>query len=82
MKSNAMLIVNSYWKLLSHLNSDVKLRLIAKLSGSLVTSSVGEKENWADEFYGAWEDSCSAEEIIENIRGSRVFNKNIASFND
>lgn len=81
MKTDVTLIVNSYWKLLDHLSSEVKLRLIAKLSQSLVKSQVEEdKSRLADEFYGAWEDSRSAEEIIDDIRNSRVFNRHIASF--
>ena len=83
MKSDISITVNSYWKLLENLSSEVKLRLIAKLSQSLVKPAAEEekeKTNWADEFYGAWDDSRTAEEIIDDIKNSRVFNRHITSF--
>lgn len=62
------MIVNSYWKLLRHLSNEAKLRLIAKLSESLVDSyKEKEEENLANEFYGAWEDSKTAEELIKKM---------------
>ena len=82
MKSDITLTVNSYWKLLSHLSNEVKLKLISKLSDSLVQSYSEEEDlNWADEFYGKWEDSRTVEEIIEQTREQHVYNRKITSFN-
>lgn len=74
-------IVDSYWGLLKHLSNDVKIRLINKLSASLVKET--EKEDTthlADKFYGAWVDARNAEDIIEDIRSSRNFSRTIESF--
>lgn len=81
MKANLTLIVDSYWSSLSHLSNDVKLHLIAKLSESLIQTPVKKTtENLADRFYGAWDDSRTAEEIIEDIQNSRTFNRQIEIF--
>lgn len=71
------LTVDSYWQMLSHLSKEVKLRLIAKLSESLLEPSVKEKSHLADMFYGAWEDSISAEDMVDRIRESRNFNRTV-----
>lgn len=62
-----------YWNLLKGLSSDIKVKLINRLSESLVRKE--EKSNdSAMSFYGAWnDDERSAEEIIDEIRTSRHF---------
>jgi len=50
------------------------------LSASLITSKDTVEENadkWALTFAGRWKDDRSADEIIEDIRTSRTFNRNI-----
>lgn len=69
---------NTYWELLKGLSSEVKLSLINRLSSSLLKEKVESKKQWADEFCGMWnDDSRSAEEMIEDIRSSRCFNRDV-----
>lgn len=74
MSSNAtsIRIADTYWNFLKNLNSDIKIRLIEKLSASLKNSSTfNSQENRTEEFIrkfnGAWTGDESAEEIIKNI---------------
>lgn len=79
--AEALTVVDSYWSLLKHLSKDVKIRLINKLSASLLKDM--EKEDTtslADKFYGAWKDDRTAEDIIEDIRNSRNFTRTIETF--
>lgn len=69
---------NAYWDLLKGLSSEVKLALINRLSSSLLKEKRLAEQNWADEFCGMWnDDPRSAEEIINEIRTSRHFTRNI-----
>lgn len=69
---------NVYWSMLKDLSVDVKLDLIARLSNSLLgKSKVTDESHWASEFAGKWEDSRSAEEIVDDIRKSRTANREI-----
>ena len=64
-----------YWGMLKDMNDDVKLELIALLSNSVVYKVPPvDDENWASRFSGAWKDSRSAEEIINDIRNNRTSN--------
>ena len=72
MKSNTILIDN-YYGLLSSLSKENKIRLIAKLSNSILEESA-ENENVVDKFFGAFKSEKSAEELIMEIRESRIFN--------
>lgn len=75
MKTNICLnMENFYWEQLQNLSTDIKLRLIARLSESIVNQSEARNNNnTADRFYGAWADDKSAEEIIQEIHDSRTF---------
>ena len=75
MKSNTVLIDN-YYGLLSGLSKENKIKLIAKLSDSIVEEAT-ENENLVDKFFGAFESEKSAEELIKEIRDSRTFNRTI-----
>jgi len=75
MKSNTLLIDN-YYGLLSGLSKENKIKLIAKLSDSIVEEAT-ENENLVDKFFGAFESEKSAEELIKEIRDSRTFNRTI-----
>jgi hypothetical protein len=63
-----------YWSELKDLSNSVKLELITLLSSS-VANSVSEpssEKGWTKSFAGRWQDDRTAEEIIEDIRSSRV----------
>lgn len=69
---------SKYWNLLKDLSEDVKIELISKLSTSLLKKREQENiPNWASEFSGAWKDSRTAEEIIEDVRNARTSNREI-----
>ncbi len=78
MKSSTALIDN-YFGLLRSLSRENKIKLIAKLSNSIIEEG-SEKENVIDRFFGAFKSEKSAEEIIKEIRASRRFNHKIESF--
>ncbi|MDR0891652.1 MAG: hypothetical protein LBN24_03470 [Mediterranea sp.] len=66
-------IEDSYWTLLKGLNNEIKLRLIARLSASVANEMANDApKEGVDKYYGAWVDDRSAEEIIADIRNSRV----------
>jgi hypothetical protein len=79
-------IEDSYWALLKGLNSEMKLRLIARLSKSVADeTAVRTRHNDTDinKFYGAWKDERSAEQIIADIRNDRVLGtRQIENFDD
>ena len=80
MKSNtAGALIDNYFGLLRSLSRENKIKLIAKLSNSIV-DEVSEKKNVIDRFFGAFKSDKSAEEIIKGIRDSRRFNHKIESF--
>ena len=72
-------IVEGYFGLLDNLSPSNKLDLIAKLTAS-VKSDLKPKKSSFKKAFGAFESSKSAEEITEEIRESRVFNRQIESF--
>lgn len=61
MKSNKVLIDN-YYGLLSSLSKESKIRLIAKLSNSIIEEPT-ENENVVDIFFGAFKSEKSAENL-------------------
>lgn len=68
-------VADYYFGFLENLSPDSKLDLISKLSQSL------KEENTTSEvslqsLFGAYQSEETAEEIIEGIRSSRVFNRN------
>lgn len=61
-----------------NLDNGSKKRIIIKL-----TRSIDDKKSSKTEFenlFGAWEDSRSAEEIIDDIRNARTQNRKIEGF--
>lgn len=72
-------IIEGYLGLLDTLSPSNKLDLIAKLTAS-VKSDLKPKKSTFKKSFGAFESSKSAEEIINEIRESRVFNRQIESF--
>jgi hypothetical protein len=80
MKSNTnTTLVDNYFRLLNSLSRENKIKLIAKLSNSII-DVLPENENAIDKFFGAFKSEKSAEEIIKEIRDSRTFNRTIEAF--
>ncbi|MFC5269920.1 hypothetical protein [Adhaeribacter terreus] len=76
MKATNINILDSYLGLLNNLSPDSKLELISRLSQSLKTKPKT-KEKSIQELFGAFTSEKSAETIIEEIRQSRTFNRQI-----
>ena len=73
-------IVDFYMNLLKGLNTEVKLDLVSKLVASMKSDFGKKKPKKAEkksilDFYGCWESDKTAEELIEEIRGARTFNR-------
>ena len=66
-----------YWSELKNLSKTEKIELIALLSSSMTSPeelSVPRKKGWASRFSGVWQDSRSAEEIVNDIHTARTTN--------
>lgn len=64
-------LIEKYFDFLTRLDNATKRRLIIKLNDSI--DIVKEKNNIdLSSLYGAWEDSRSSDEIINDIKNSRV----------
>jgi hypothetical protein len=72
-------ILDGYVALLENLSPDNKLDLISKLTAS-VKMDLGNKKSTAKKSFGAFESEKTAEEIIEEIRNSRLFTREIEPF--
>lgn len=72
-------IVDGYVELLDNLSTNNKLDLISKLSAS-VKSDLTDKKSSFKKSFGAFDSKKSAEEIIEEIRNSRISTRQIESF--
>ena len=72
-------ILNGYVRLLENLSPDNKLDLISKLSESVKTD-LGDKKSTFKKSFGAFVSEKTAEEIIEEIRNSRLFTREIEPF--
>lgn len=70
--SNKM--VERYFGYLRHLDTNAKKKLISKLTESLEAKS--EKNFDIESVFGAWEDNRTSDEIIREIKSSRVEKKN------
>jgi len=64
--------LNKYFGILENLDINSKKRLIIKLTKSI--DSIPKPKRKIDDIFGAWQDSRTAEEIIEEIETSR-YNK-------
>ena len=70
--------VNSYFRLMKNWDTKSKKDLIIKL-----TQSINDKTEDNHDFsscFGAWVDERSADEIIDDIRNSRINNREIEDF--
>jgi len=72
-------IVDGYVGLLDNLSTSNKLDLISKLTSSVKIDLANKKSSFKKSF-GAFDSKKSAEEIIEEIRNSRVSARQIESF--
>ena len=72
-------IIDGYVELLDNLSTSNKLDLISKLTESVKTDLIYKKSSFKKAF-GAFESNKTAEEIIDEIRNSRSFNRQIESF--
>lgn len=74
--SNRMM--NKYLGFLTKLDNSSKKKLIIKLTESIETKD--ETKFNLRSLFGAWEDSKDSDEIIKEIRDSRIDNRNLAEF--
>lgn len=72
-------IVDGYIRLLDNLSPTNKLDLISRLTASVKIDLTDKKSSFKKAF-GAFDSKQSAEDIIEEIRNSRVFTREIESF--
>lgn len=72
-------IINGYVGLLENLSPNNKLDLISKLTESVKTD-LGNKKSTFKKSFGAFISEKTAEEIIEEIRNSRLFTREIEPF--
>ena len=70
--------IDKYFGFLTRLDNSSKKKLILKLSESINVKDKG-KFNLRS-LYGAWEDQRDSDEIIKEIRESRIDNRNLADF--
>lgn len=72
-------LIEGYLRLLNNLSPSNKLDLISKLTLSIKKDISDRKKSFYKAF-GAWESKKSADEIINDIRNSRNFNREIEPF--
>lgn len=69
-------LIDGYLRLLGNLSTSNKLDLISKLTLSVKTDITDKKKKFGEAF-GAWESDQTADEIIDEMRNSRTFNRQI-----
>ena len=67
--------IDDYWSLISRLDNNSKKKLIIRLAESIETQE--ESKFDLESLFGAWEDSRDSDEIIKEIRESRVNNRDL-----
>ncbi len=72
-------MIDNYYGLMRGLSNDFKIKIIAKLSNSIVNETT-ENKRLADKFYGAFKSNKNAEEIIADITESRTFKRSNEPF--
>ena len=71
-------VVESYWQMLEGLDEQAKLELANRLKVSIQKKTVRNLRS-ARYFVGSWDDSSTAEEIIDEIKQARRFNRTLES---
>lgn len=72
-------LIEGYLRLLDNLSPSNKLDLISKLTISVKTDITDRKKHFYKAF-GAWESKKSANQMINDIRNSRTFNRQTEQF--
>ncbi len=72
-------LINGYMRLLGNLSPDSKLVLIEKLTKSLRLDVSGKRKALKNA-YGSFESDQSADDLIKEIRESRMFKRNVEEF--
>lgn len=67
-------LIEGYLRLLENLSPGSKLDLISRLTLS-VKSDINDRKKTFFKAFGAWKSRKSADEIIDDIRSSRTFNR-------
>ncbi len=70
--------LDKYFNFLRRLDNNSKKRLIIKLTESIEINDKGSSD--LKNIFGAWEDNKDSDEIIRQIRESRVDNKDTEQF--
>ena len=70
--------IDKFFGFLSQIDNDSKKKMIIKLTESIEIKE--EPKFNLRSLFGAWEDNRDSDEIIKEIKNSRVENKNIAEF--
>ena len=70
--------IDKYFKFLSKLDNRSKKNLIIKLTESINLND--NKDFDLSRLYGAWDDDRTSDEIIKDIKGSRIDKKNSIDF--
>ncbi len=70
--------IDKYFRFLFRLDNNSKKRLIIKLTESIEIKN--DRLFDLKSLYGAWEDARDSDEIIKEIRDSRVDNRNTEEF--
>ncbi len=68
-------VADFYFGFLKNLHPDSKLDLISRLSQSIKTSDLSSEVS-LQSLFGAYQSDETADEIIGQLRASRVFNRN------
>lgn len=68
-------LIDNYFALLKNLSPENKLELIARLSKSMRNSNKAKKEVSLRSLYGSWVSDQSADEIIDELKSSRNFER-------
>lgn len=76
--------LENWWMLLRDLNTDLRIELASRLIDSLKPKNESTEESTEDEWmklFGAWaNEEKTAEELIAEIKASRLSNRQIESF--
>lgn len=70
--------IEKYFGFLFKLDKETKKSLISRLTDSI--NNRGQKKIDIHSLYGAWDDDKSSDEIIHEIRTSRIDKNNISGF--
>jgi hypothetical protein len=77
--SGSVNILDTYFSLLEHLSTENKLELISKLADSIKSTPKTFEKNWREKLSGFVPEK-SAEEIIDDLKEARFFNRKTEDF--